>query len=411
MPLRIGILSQWYYPEPVLIPKTIADACVRDGHTVRVLTGYPNYPGGKLYSGYHGSSACMELLDSAEVLRLPTYLSHDQSAVRRVLTFLSFVLKSVQHRAFLQDCDVIYVYGTPMTTALAATLLRIRRRIPYVIHLQDLWPESVLDSGMLKSPPLKILAKHAITTGLKFLYSLAEHIVVISPGMKEALLERGVATEKISVLLNWDANEDEAIYAKSASRESAGRLRCTYAGNIGVMQDIETIVRAASAVQDEIDLDVAIYGSGVAEDQIKVLANQLDAKNVTFHGRVSNSEMKKVYEQSDYFLVTLKDRDVFRMTIPSKFQSALSNGVPIITTVAGDLAAICKENKLGLVADPESSTSLANSFRRAAELGLQGREVMAARSKKFYWEKLSASQAIRNIMVVLKQAAKSQTGK
>lgn len=409
-PPRVGIISQWYSPEPVLIPKTIADALVEDGFSVRVLTGFPSYPGGTLYPGFDARSACTSDLDGAQILRVPTFFSHDKSAARRALTFLSFAWKSTRHRAFLRDCDVVYVYGTPMTSALAAFVLSRQNRVPYVLHVQDLWPESVVDSGMLKPGLSRSLIKRAVAAGLRHVYNLAQHIVVISPGMRLALVNRGVAPEKISILLNWDANEGNALSGKPTPRETAQRIRCTYAGNIGLMQDVETIIRASAAVQDEMQIDVSIYGSGVAENAVKAIATELDARNVTFHGRVSSQEMIEVYRRSDYQLVTLKDRDVFRMTIPSKFQSSMSNGVPVITTVAGDLAKICEENQLGLVADPESTASLADAFRRAAELGSLGRENMATRAREFYWENLAAAKAIESIRAILVQAATSKTG-
>ena len=160
-----------------------------------------------------------------------------------------------------------------------------------------------------------------------------------------------------------------------------------------MMQDVETIVRAAAEVQDDIALDVLIYGSGVAEENAKKLAQELGAKNIKFMGRVSSEGMREVYERSDFQLVTLKDRAVFRMTIPSKFQASLANGVPVITTVQGDLASICAEKGIGLVAQPESPSSLASAFRQASALGSTGRADMASKAWQFYWDHLAEEKA------------------
>ncbi|WP_457973909.1 glycosyltransferase family 4 protein [Arthrobacter sp. D1-17] len=405
---QVGILSQWYAPEPVLIPKSVSDSLVADGYAVRVLTGYPNYPGGELYADYSASAAEATDIDGARVLRIPSFMSHDQRAPRRIRSFLSFARNSVRHRRFLRDCDVLYVYGTPMTAAAAAFILRVGNKVPYVIHLQDLWPESVVDSGMIRSRSLRCILQFAITASLLPLYRAAEHIVVISPGMKSTLIQRGVDADKITVLLNWDASELDSEPQDPVSDKAGPGIHCVYAGNIGQMQDVNTIIRAAAEVQHELDLDVSIYGSGVAEAEARALADELDARNVHFMGRVSLDEMKSVYRRSDYQLVTLKDRRVFGMTIPSKFQASMANGVPVITTVPGDLAKLCSDKDVGLVADPEDPDSLADAFRQAASLGRAGRENMANKARSYYKEALSADKTLSAIKAILFQAAKAE---
>lgn len=406
--IKVGILSQWYAPEPVLIPKTIADAILASGNSVRVLTGFPNYPGGAVYPGFEGVRTREEQLDGASLLRVRSFTSHDQNAIRRIGSFLSFAWSSIKRSSFLNNCDVIYVYGTPMTAAAAAVALRIRRKIPFIIHVQDLWPESVLDSGMIESSFLRRVLQAVISATLKPVYQMAHHIVVISPGMKDALIERGVDASKISTLLNWHADEQDSSLAPKREVNSQRTIRCVYAGNIGQMQDVETIIRAAEEIQDELDLEIVIYGSGVAEESARKLADELKVRNITFMGRVSMEEMRSVYRGSDFQLVTLKDREVFRITIPSKFQASMAYGTPVITTVNGDLATICEKEGVGLVAVPESPSSLAETFRRAAALGATGRADMARRSHQFYWSRMAADRATASIMNRLSRAVEDK---
>jgi colanic acid biosynthesis glycosyl transferase WcaI len=403
--LRIGIISQWYAPEPVMIPKTLSDAIVRSGHSSRIITGFPNYPYGVVYDGFESDFPREEVLDGSTVLRVPSFVSHDKSALRRIRSFLSFAWNSLRHHRFLECCDVIYVYGTPMTAAVAAIALRIRRRVPFVIHLQDLWPESVIESGMIESERIRRVLYASISVVLGALYKMAHHIVVISPGMKRALVTRGVNSEKISVQMNWDASEQNADREGDDTTLASDTIHCVYAGNIGLMQDVETIIRAAAAVQHDIPLKVSIYGSGVAEQDAKNLAEELDARNVFFMGRVSADKMHTVYLGSHFQLVTLKDRDVFKMTIPSKFQASMSNGIPVITTVKGDLAEICRLHEIGLVAEPENPSSLAKAFHDAAALGVSGRGAMADRAHRFYWGTMAAQQGTDSIIGRLIQAA------
>lgn len=406
--LKIGIISQWFFPEPVPIPGSLSQGLERLGHSVRVLTGFPSYPAGRLYQGHDSSAATEETLAGAQVLRVPAFLSHDLNALRRIRSFLSFGWQSLRHARFLRDSDVNYVYATPMTAAVTAVACRLLWKTPFVLHVQDLWPESVTDSGMVRDGWKKSLISVLLNLALRPVYAKAHHIMVISPGMKHALTQRGVDATKISVVLNWDGNEPNPENSQLEERprpiNQTHRLHFVYAGNIGQMQDVESIVRAAAAVEGEFDFQVSLYGSGVAEAGVAALIEELGVQHVRLMGRVGAKEMRSVYSGSDFQFVTLKDRPVFRMTIPSKFQASMANGIPVITTVQGDLARICRENAVGFVADAESPTNLANAIRQAAGMGTDERLAMSQRAKDFYEQNLTAKVGVKLIAHQLAQA-------
>ncbi|MBB6404752.1 glycosyltransferase involved in cell wall biosynthesis [Arthrobacter sp. AZCC_0090] len=299
-----------------------------------------------------------------------------------------------------------------MTSAAVALGNRYLFKTPYVLHVQDLWPESVIDSGMV-SAGWKGKALHAlIGFGLRPIYRGAKHVIVISTGMKDALVERGVYASKISVVLNWDGNEKPDFIGISAPSSNAHMtesappgIHCVYAGNIGQMQDVETIVRAASLVENEFPIRISIYGSGVAESSISSLIQELGLKSVQLMGRVSQDEMAEIYGQADFLLVTLKDRPVFRMTIPSKFQASMAHGVPVITTVQGDLAEICVDNGVGLVANAEDPGSLADALRKANALDSQARARMSIRAAQYYRDEMSAELALGKVAGLLESAS------
>ncbi|MDP9904644.1 glycosyltransferase involved in cell wall biosynthesis [Arthrobacter bambusae] len=300
-----------------------------------------------------------------------------------------------------------------MTSAAVALGNRYLFKTPYVLHIQDLWPESVIDSGMV-SAGWKGKALHAlIGFGLRPIYRGAKHIIVISSGMKDALIERGVDASKISVVLNWDGNENpdpagistSSIIERTAESAIAG-IHCIYAGNIGQMQDVETIVRAASLVENEFPIRISIYGSGVAESAISSLIKDLGLKSVQLMGRVSQDKMAEIYDQADFLFVTLKDRPVFRMTIPSKFQASMANGVPVITTVQGDLAEICIDSGVGFVANAEDPRSLADVLRKANALDSEARARMSLRAEQYYRDEMSAELALGRVACVLESASK-----
>ncbi|MFB8368099.1 glycosyltransferase family 4 protein [Pseudarthrobacter sp. NPDC055928] len=400
----MGMLTQWFAPEQFSLPNSLSEQSVLAGDDVRVLTGFPSYPFGKIYDGYSQESSFRENIAGAEVYRVSSFLSHDANAKNRMRTFLSFAVASIRRAHVLADMDVIYVYATPMTASMAAWWLRKWKGVPYVLHIQDLWPESVTSSGMLARGLISSLVGSTLSSVLRPIYSAASHIVVISPSMKEALVGRKVDAGKITTILNWDPSFAEEV-SEGGSPSKTTRVRFVYAGNLGVMQDVETILRAAELLRDSPEIEIHIYGSGVLEASLQKFSTDHKLPNVIFHGRVTKAEMYSVYAASEFHLVTLKDDPLFRMTIPSKFQAAMAHGIPVVSTVQGDLEEICAEAGVGWTALPENPVSLAATMRTAAAIDVADRKAMAVRCRDLHRNKFSPDNGIAAVRRILRDVA------
>lgn len=391
--MKIGILTQWFEPEPAKIPTSLSQYLVDKGHDVKVLTGFPNYPAGKIYQGYRQSWKHEDLTAGVPTLRVPQYISHDSDGLHRMMSFLTFAVMALMHARWLRDRQVIYVYATPMSVCLSVLYLRWVHRIPYILHIQDLWPESVVDSGMIRSAPLRKLVNRVLHVLLRIVYRNAAHTVAIAPSMASTLQVRGVSPDSLSVVYNWEVERpvpnaaDVAAFRNRVS--SPDRWLMLYAGNVGMVQDIETIVRAASSLGPESGIDFAIVGAGATLNEMKELSESLGVRNLSFIDRIPFAEMGPVYAAADFQLVTLLDRPVFRGTVPSKVGASLAAGVPIITTVLGDVAAMCREGKFGWVSEPENPQALAAVCRKAVAAGRHEREVMAASARSYFEARLS----------------------
>lgn len=407
--MKIGIITQWYSPERVPNPSPTAIQLSDRGHEVKVLTGFPNYPTGKIFAGYQQRWSHREADGPVQVRRVPLYPSHDTNGIKRAVNFLSFASTSTAAVGFLDDCDVVYVYATPMTAATAAAAGQALRGRPYVLHIQDLWPDSVLESGMAGGSVVRPLLSSILSGALRHLYRRAAHLIAIAPSMKQTLVDRGVPADKVSVVYNWSGDErpapptfDPAVRARLGR---PGRTLAVFAGNVGQMQDVETIVRAAALCQDDSPLDVAIVGSGTADTAVRQLAVELCATNIRFFDRVDSAEMPPIYAASDYQLVTLKDRLVFRGTIPFKLGAALSAGCPVITTVPGDVATMCAEGGFGFSCEPESPPTLADTFRIACAEDEPARLQKRRSAWDYYWMNMSMATAMENLESILAGAA------
>lgn len=394
--LRITIVSQYFAPEAVAIPLDLARELRRRGHSVRVLTGYPNYPEGRLYAGYRQRLVRVDDVEGFRVRRVPLIVSHSRNPIARMANYLSFALSSLTAGRFVSGSDVIYVYATQMTAAFGPSIWSRTRRIPFVLHVQDLWPESITGSSMVKGGLANSLIARLLRPWLSSVYRRAAAVIGTAPSMTRMLIERGVAPGKVETVLNWREADEQA----SRRRPVGAGVRVVYSGNLGELQDLETVV-AAAALVDIPGFSVTFVGAGTREPTLKRLAAELGADSVSFRGRVDRATMNEVYAESDFQLVTLKDLDIFRGTIPSKFQAAIAHGVPVITTVVGDVSDIVTAHHLGFTARPGDPAALAAAFRAAAMLPEPKRKAMGERARRYYSDEMSIAHGVDRIEAIL----------
>ena len=198
--MRILFVTQWFDPEPTFKGLAFARELTRLGHQVQVLTGFPNYPGGKVYPGYRVRLLQRESIDGIDIVRVPLYPSHSRSSVGRIANYVSFAAAATFIGPLVVTRpDVIYAYHPPATVGMPALVLRLIFGARLVYDIQDMWPDTVTATGMLRAGWMIRL----LSGWCQFIYRHADHLTVLSPGFKRALISRGVESAKISVIYNW----------------------------------------------------------------------------------------------------------------------------------------------------------------------------------------------------------------
>jgi colanic acid biosynthesis glycosyl transferase WcaI len=403
--VRIVVVSQYYLPEDAHLVAELAESLVERGHSVVVLTAYPNYPAGRLYAGYRQVWRRVESHDRVKVRRVPIVISHSRNPLGRIVNYVSYAFSSLLASGLAARADVVYVYATQMTAAITPSVWRLFGGPPFVLHVQDLWPESITASGMVGGRIGEAMER-VLGGWLRWTYRQASATIAIAPTMLAKLKDRGVPEERGHLVYNWgrriEGDGDEAVSAPSG-------LNVMFAGTLGDFQDLDTAIEAARLVSDLEGFRLTLVGTGSAETRLKELARGLGS--VEFRGRVASDEMHGVYRESDFQLVSLKDVDIFHGTIPSKFQASVSLGLPVITTVAGDLSALVDANDLGFVAQPEDADDLARAFRAAYALSADQRREMGDRASAFYEDAMTREAAIDRIETILTDAAERKAEK
>ena len=201
---RILYITQWFDPEPMSRGLSFAEKLRQKGFDFEILTGFPNYPLGKIYKGYTLKLFQKETLNKFLINRVFLYPSHDKSSLRRAMNYISFAISATLFGIFkIKRPKVIYAYHPPLTVGICAVILKLYFRVPLIYDIQDMWPDTLKATGMLSN---KFIIK-IIYYLCKLVYSLSDEIIVLSPGFKRLLIKRGVSSKKINVIYNW-ANID-----------------------------------------------------------------------------------------------------------------------------------------------------------------------------------------------------------
>ena len=385
---RVLLLTQWFDPEPTFKGLVFAREMVRQGFDVEVVTGFPNYPGGKVYSGYKIKPIQRECIDGVQITRLPLYPNHDQSAIKRVLNYVSFAGSALVYGLFMaKRADVMYAYHPPLTVGIAASLIRWVRGIPLVYDIQDMWPDTLRATGMLNNTRALALVGRVCD----WVYKRVDHLVVLSPGFKRLLLQRGVPERKIDVIYNW-ADESALMSPVSevpAAFPGADRFKVVFAGNMGKAQALDTVLDAASILQARGSrASLVMLGGGVEVSRLKSRALEMRLGNVVFLPPVPMSEVGTVLVAADVLLVHLSKDPLFEITIPSKTQAYMAVGKPLLMAVNGDAADLVRQAKCGLTAESENPQALADAVDALAAMPADELKTMGTNASSFYREAL-----------------------
>ncbi|KPG92507.1 glycosyltransferase [Pseudomonas sp. RIT-PI-q] len=391
MAIRVLLLTQWFDPEPTFKGLVFARELVAQGFEVEVVTGFPNYPGGKVYAGYKIRPLQREVIDGVKITRLPLYPSHGQSGVGRLINYASFAASTLFYGLFgAKKPDVIYAYHPPLTVGIAAAFIRFFRRVPVVYDIQDMWPDTLQATGMFSNQKLL----KVVSSVCNWVYRHVDQLVVLSPGFKRLLIERGVPSNKIDVIYNWCA--EDMVRATSthlpAHFPDASKFRILFAGNMGKAQSLETVIEAAQLLQEQTNQVALIFlGGGVEVSRLQALAKSTQLDNVFFLPAVPMGEVGVYLSSADALLVHLKKDPLFTITIPSKTQAYMAAGKPILMAVDGDAADLVRDAGCGVVSESDNPRALADAILALMQIPVEERNRMADSGQAYYRQKLSLS--------------------
>ncbi len=405
--MRILYLTQWYLPEPATLQAELAGQLRDGGHRVTVLTGFPNYPAGRLYPGYRQRLWQRETIDGIDVLRVPIFPDHSGSAVRRAWNHASLALSTLTLAPWLLDrFDVIYG-ARPITLGASARWLSLLRGRPFVLEITDMWPEVLADTELLHRPRLI----SAIGRYCRWVYRKATGIRVDTPGFRENLIAKGVPAGKIHFVPDW---VDTSLY-RPRSRDFElgrrlgllGRFNVWHAGTVGLSQQLETLLDAAEVLlRERPDVQFVFSGGrGVERDRLEALARSRGLTNCRFLGFIPFEELADTFAWADVMFVQLRDTPLSRITIPHKVYAYLSAGRPILAAVEGDTAELVRRHNAGVVCRPCDSAAIVAAIRGLVEMPDKLRDQMGENGRRAACEHYALPKVTARVVELLERVA------
>lgn len=355
----------------------LAQRMLQEGHEFTIVASDVSYLTGK--SVVEGKGWVVEQnVQGVRVLRAYTYPSVHRSFVWRIVSFLSFMLSSVL--AGLKAAPVDLVMGTspPIFQAVSAWLVALLRRKPFLLEIRDLWPEFAIDMGVLKNPILIRLSRWLEN----FLYARADHILVNSPAYRDYTHNKGIPLEKISLVANGvdpDLFNPQAI--GESVRQEWGLGNCfvvTYAGALGMANDIPTVLRAANRLRNQENIRFFFVGDGKERQNLESMAEEMNLPNVIFAGSRPKSDMPDILAASDACLAILMDIPMFRTTYPNKVFDYMAAGRPSVLAIDGVIREVIEAACGGIFVPPGDDKALAEAVRWMALHPDQARAMGAA---------------------------------
>lgn len=330
----------------------ISKELIRRGHQVIMITSA---------RGAHAEAGRMQV-DGIDVVYVKNRYNNSMSPMRKVLSFANFVRLAILTASKEKDIDVVYATSTPLTVGIIALWLKRAKGWKYVFEVRDLWPEFPIQIGAVRNPLyIKVLRWLE-----RRIYKKAEHIVALSPGMKDGVIKAGTPEEKVSMIPNM--SKPDEFWPREKNHMMAMRFgidltkfNVIHLGSMGPANGLGYIIEAAKFLKDRNDKSICFVfmGSGSIGRVLKEQVRQYGLENVTIIGQHPMDVVSEVINCCDASITTFLNLPVLQTNSPNKLFDSLSAGKPIIVNSSGWTKDLVEKNDCGFFVDPEKPEQLA----------------------------------------------------
>ena len=365
--MRILFLTDNFPPETNAPATRTYEHClkwVKMGYKVTVITCFPNFPKGKVFEGYTNKLYQKEDIDGIRVIRVWTYISENNGFVKRIIDYVSYAVTSFLFGLFLKT-DLIIATSPQFFTAISGRMLSVFKRIPWVMEVRDLWPDSIAAVGSMNKNSKAFIILKKIE---HHLYLSASKIVVVTDSFKKYIIkEHQITPEKVGVfkngvlISNFKKPKLNDVMTLKESLDLQNKIIISYIGTHGLAHGLKFILESISKISNP-NLHFLFIGDGAEKQNLIKYSKTLNSKNFTFLESVTKSEIPLYIEISDFSLVNLKKSDEFKNVIPSKIFENIAMYKPILLGVEGESKELIDDYEVGVCFEPENKESFLNAL-------------------------------------------------
>lgn len=398
--MKLIIFSQHFWPEIFRI-NYVVEELISKGNQINVVTGLPNYPTGEIPIEYNFKKLTVLNEYRSKVFRVPIIPRKKSTHLNIILNYLSFVF------GYFKNCkkikneikgDAILVYATsPFIQCLGALHLAKKLKVPLIIWIQDLWPESISDTGFIKNKYLL----NIIRIFVNYIYKKTDLLLIQSEAFKYSIPKK--FHSKIRVHLN--PSEFNKTHETTLDNK---KFTFTYTGNIGKAQNINNFLLIGNIIKsNNYNANIEIYGDGSDKENLinLIRVNELE-KVINVNDRVDKEGLKKILSKSNCLLLTLASGEVLNLTIPAKFQTYLSFAKPLLVIHSGILGDIVNNNKLGFAINNGQSKLLKQYVYKLINMNIDEYSKFSKNCKNYFDNHCKLSNNIDQLINKLSEIKK-----
>jgi glycosyltransferase involved in cell wall biosynthesis len=380
--LRIVFFSHYYPPEVNAPASRTSEHCrqwAKAGHDVTVVTSAPNHPKGIIYPGYRNRLYQSEMIDAVKVVRVWTHLAPNEGFLRRTLNYVTFMVSAAIAFSRVPRPDIVVSTSPQFFCGLTGLIAKSARRVPWVLEIRDLWPESIITVGAMR----KGLVTRVLEGLERLAYRRADLIVSVTDSFVSHIAARCQGAEKIKVIKN---GVDLALFKRGTDSEVVkrrfgleGRFVAAYVGTHGMAHGLDTLLDAAALLKRDPRYGFLMAGDGAERERLIERARTMELDNVRIVGQLPKAEMPSIWAATDASLILLRKSSTFTKVLPSKMFEAMAMQCPIVLAVEGEAKALLEAAGAGIAIEPENAVALASALERLAgepvlceQLGRQG---------------------------------------
>ena len=385
MAKRILIYTNHYYPEQFKI-NDLVNWISKDDFEVRVITGLPNYPEGKIYKGYGPLSNFLSRSKNKKlkVNRLLLIPRMNGTYAILILNYISFFIScfifTIYLAIFKKKYDIIFVHHTsPFLISFHPIIYGLFHKTKKIIWELDLWPDTLKGIGLVKSDTLfKLIEKIIMIT-----YSFYDLILVGSKSFEKIIRKR--FNKKIIYFPNWADNDIENPKKSPVDLSLPKNLfRIMYTGNIGTVQNFDKLAKTINNLKHENIHWIFIGGGRYVSDLKKIVKQNALIDNVTFISNVNIQQIPGYSNYADCMYLSLKDSDIFKKTVPAKLQTYMALGKPILAVLSGEGASVIKQANCGYVNENNNFSEFSQIVLKMSKLSKEDLNKMGNNSLNYY---------------------------